>query len=511
MISDKKEAAEAKDIAMLAKGGRTNVFGFLLRLAARIPFLFIAGRIYGADALGRFAYAVLVIEFVDQLATLGLTRGLAEQLARTKNNENYIVGDALLLSLITASLGAIILSLMPFLMFRDGSISFADHWLLPWIIIPLVWSDIALAALAFHGNIAASVKAQAIIEPWVLSIASVIFIWVAPHEGLILSYVCSALAALVASLSPLLRHYGWPTGWKPHLPTIFNLARRNIPLATADAIEWSSRRLDIVLLGLFFSSSVVGVYYVAQQVASLVQKLKTSFDPILGPVITRSLEAGDKQAVAHQVRQVGFWVIAAQTGITLALGITSHGVMGLVGPRFAGGDGALCFLLVAEVVAATAVISEAALIYIAPKTNMAISIAMLTLQAALSIPLMSVLHRHFGHRDLPHDLAAAAGPALALAISLGTGSLLKSWLLKRLLKAPVSPWKWALLPATLGTLCVGMIARQFPEWLELSLGVAMILISYSAIIWYLGFSPEDRLLFTRNKALSSPISDDNIA
>ncbi len=44
-----------EDIAALARGGRTNFFGFLLRLAARLPFLFIAGRLYGPDALGAFA------------------------------------------------------------------------------------------------------------------------------------------------------------------------------------------------------------------------------------------------------------------------------------------------------------------------------------------------------------------------------------------------------------------------------------------------------------------------
>ena len=49
--------AEGGDLAALAKGGRTNFIGFLLRLAARLPFLVIAGRFYGADALGRFASA----------------------------------------------------------------------------------------------------------------------------------------------------------------------------------------------------------------------------------------------------------------------------------------------------------------------------------------------------------------------------------------------------------------------------------------------------------------------
>jgi hypothetical protein len=41
-----------QDMAALAKGGRTNFLGFLMRLAGNIPFLFIAGRLYGAASLG---------------------------------------------------------------------------------------------------------------------------------------------------------------------------------------------------------------------------------------------------------------------------------------------------------------------------------------------------------------------------------------------------------------------------------------------------------------------------
>ena len=49
-----------EDLSALAKGGRQNFFGFILRLVARLPFLFIAGRLYGPDALGRFASALVV-------------------------------------------------------------------------------------------------------------------------------------------------------------------------------------------------------------------------------------------------------------------------------------------------------------------------------------------------------------------------------------------------------------------------------------------------------------------
>src|SRR3546814_19194400 len=129
------------------------------------------------------------------------------------------------------------------------------------------------------------------------------------------------LAALAASLWPLFRAYGMPQGWRPEPGTLWMLARRNTPLAAADAIEWGSRRIDIAILGLFFSPAVVGVYYVAQQVASLPQKLKTSFDPILGPVLTQKLADADTAAATTHDRQFAFWLLAAHAGVALSLGI----------------------------------------------------------------------------------------------------------------------------------------------------------------------------------------------
>src|SRR3546814_12128695 len=113
----------------------------------------------------------------------------------------------------------------------------------------------------------------------------------------------------------------------------------------------------------------------AQQVASLPQKLKTSFEPILGPVITRNLAEKRLGAVAAQVSQVGFWIIAAQAGVALALGIPGEAVMGLVGPEFVSGTAALAFLLAADVVAPTALVSQAALVYVARHRHTPLSLA----------------------------------------------------------------------------------------------------------------------------------------
>ncbi|WP_336962183.1 lipopolysaccharide biosynthesis protein [Sphingobium aquiterrae] len=496
-ITPVDSARDDEDIAALAKGGRTNIFGFLLRLAARLPFLFIAGRLYGPDVLGRFAYAILVVEFAAQLATLGLKRGLAGELSRTDRPHAHVVTDAMLVTLIAAVAAALILMAVPQAMFPNSGLNGLDR-LLPLIIIAVAGSDVALAACAYRFDIGATVRARSIIEPWAISIGAFAFYFYSTRDGLILSYVLSMIAAFVASIVPMSRHYGIPAGWRPSPMRLWRIARHNLPLAAADAVEWGSRRLDMAILGLFSAPFVVGIYYVAQQVASLPQKLKTSFDPILGPVITRNLSEGNLAGIARQVSQVGFWIIAAQAGIALALGLPGEAVMGLVGREFVGGTGALAFLLAAEVVAATAVVSESALVYMARMRNLMISLGMIALQAALSFALI------MGARRLQlGPLVVAAAPALALCLALGVGSLVKARLLSSLLHAPVNAWRWALLWAAAVGALIGAAFVALPphfEWVELVFGVPAILLGYGFVIWRRGFGPDDRALFRRARS-----------
>ena len=135
-------AAPSADLAALARGGRINFFGFVLRLLARLPFLFIAGRIYGAEALGRFAYAVLIVEFAAQLATLGLKRGLAQQLAKTdKPHVCVVVGRAARRRDRLGDRDGDPARIFPQAMFPNSEITGLE-WLLPITVIALAWSDI---------------------------------------------------------------------------------------------------------------------------------------------------------------------------------------------------------------------------------------------------------------------------------------------------------------------------------------------------------------------------------
>jgi O-antigen/teichoic acid export membrane protein len=488
------------DIKALAKGGRTSVFGFVLRLAARIPFIVIGTRYFGPEALGRFGIAVLAVEFVAQLATLGLRRGLAERLSREDRDPAHVVADAMLVSLMASALGAAVLVAIPQIMFPNSQINGLDRFL-PIVIFAIVITDIALAALAYRFDVASSVRARAVVEPWTISIMAGLFAWplmpfYSLRDGLIIAYILSMLAAMAAAIWPLWRSYGLPWGWKPQPLELYQLAQRNLPLALADAIEWGSRRLDLYILGLFATPTITGIYYAAQQVASLPQKLKTSFDPILGPVITRNLKEKNYPEIARQMGQVVFWIIAAQAGIALALGIPGEGVMGLFGPDFVGGTAALAFLLAAEVVAATAVVSESALVYMARHRNLMLSLAMLALQVVLSLVLIEMIPM-LGLKAEYQGLAQAAAVAAALMLALGAASLAKALLLAKLLGEPLKIWRWSLLPACAAATLVGIGATWLPEWAELSLGIPAILGIYLFIIWRYAFGPEDRVLFKR--------------
>ena len=137
--------------------------------------------------------------------------------------------------------------------------------------------------------------------------------------------------------------------------------------------------------------------------------------------------------------------------------------------------------------------SDTALVYIARRRNLAISVAMLVVQVLLSLALIFFM-RWLGW---PVNFQAA-GPAIALMLTLGLTSVVKAGLLGRLLAAPVSPLRWPLLWAALAAIAVGTCFTALPhslEWAELVLGEPAIAGVYLWVLWRWAFGPADRALF----------------
>src|SRR3546814_7008135 len=95
--------------------------------------------------------------------------------------------------------------------------------------------------------------------------------------------------------------------------------------------------------------------------------------------------------------------------------------MGLVGPHFVAAIVILAVLLSAEVVAATAAVSQAGLVYVARHSNLMVSLMVVDIQIALSFAMI------LAARDdqLPAVVAAAA-LAVAQLVALVLASVLKA-------------------------------------------------------------------------------------
>ncbi|MDY7097877.1 MAG: lipopolysaccharide biosynthesis protein [Pseudomonadota bacterium] len=494
-------------MAALAKGGRQNTLGFIIRALGGIPFLFIGFRLYGVDEMGRFAAAFVIIEVFALICALGEKRGLAQRLSDGDDEEDVshtnLVFDGMLAAFLWSSLACVLLLIFPRIIFPSGTNSDADIWMIA-AIPAIALTEVLLAAQAYRYDIATTVRARAIVEPWTKSIAVAAFFYApllhpdlawAREGGIALAFVAAVYGALFTAAFSFLRTYGLPKGWQPRPRYLLRMSRRAFPLIGADAIERGTRLIDVFLLGQFASAGAVGIYFFAKEVVSVPQKLKTSFEPILAPVITKNLKIKNYEAIAAQVQQVGFWIIALQLAIALALAIPGEAVMGLAGPAIVGGTGAFAILLAAEVIASTAVVSESVLVYMARKRNLMVSVGVISLQAALTVAFIT-LAQHWEMREG----FKAAGAALAMFIALGASSLIKALILKTLLKAPVSNLRWGLIWAAGPAVVVGFAFTFLPEWMELILGIPAILITYGIVLWYRGFEDSDRVLFRRNVA-----------
>jgi hypothetical protein len=94
----------------------------------------------------------------------------------------------------------------------------------------------------------------------------------------------------------------------------------------------------------------------------------------------------------------------------------------------------------------------------------------------------------------------AAGPAIALFLSVALTSIIKSNYLAHLLKARVAGWRWPMAWAVLAAGLVGGAFTLLPhrfEWAELLIGEPAIAGVYLFVLYRFAFGPEDRALFRR--------------
>jgi O-antigen/teichoic acid export membrane protein len=373
-----------------------NIGGFLLRMASRVPFLFIAGHLYGTSRYGVYVLATAIIESAAVIGTFGFKLTLFRFLHDAEGRPaEYVVRHVVALTIGIAITLATLLWLSSGLLAELFNMPAAGPIVafLAWFIPAIVLADILLAATWAKRVVHFDVVARSIVEPMTTTLmAYVLFRFGAPEMGLPIAYAVGFSCSAIASMISFGRLYSWGAFLQADfsLPYLRNLARQSASTSVHDVIGLLFGKMDILAVGYFFDTQAVGLYGMAQQFLTVMEKVTLSFVPVLLPVLTEALRSRDIQRARGQLFAVGRRVVLMQAPIVLLFVAAGPFLLRLIGPGFPQAWGILLVLTFGVWINGTLGLSELALLSIRPHANPQASIMRLLLYAAALVPLQAL-------------------------------------------------------------------------------------------------------------------------
>ena len=382
----------------IAKGAGANFGGFLIRLGARVPFLLLAGHLYGAGVFGQFVFAVTYVETLSVLAVFGFKRSIFKFLNghirdRNMSGAAKTVVNCLMIVLCFAAL--IVLATYigsPLLqwLFRE-EMAQAALMLAPAILVYSL-TEILLASTRAFRLMRYEIFTKSIMEPYsLLGFGALLYFLGVKEQGLLMAYLfmislsfCSALYGFSRLFS--LQHF---RGFSPDIPLIRSMMSFSGPTAAYDLGNFFLQRVDVLMLSSLTSSTTVGIYGMALNVATTVKKIRQSFDPILEPVLSQSAETDDLSKTVSEMAQVSYWMASIQVIIVILLFYFGSALMSLFGSEFAVAGIMLSLIILGDAVNGSLGISELLLLYKKPAANPLIIFIILPLHLLLCYLLTS--------------------------------------------------------------------------------------------------------------------------
>ena len=437
------------------RGAQASAAGFAVRLAARLLFLLIVARLFGAAAFGAYAIAVATVELIVAAGSLGTKKSIFQLLNDCEADEarpaaHRVVDLALLVtaaSLVPAALAIVVsLSLPPNLL--SPATSSALVFLAPAAAAQALL-DLFLAATRWKHAIRYEVVARSIIEPWGL-VGGAVLAWLLDWkaEGLVIGYWCGTLAALAYALLGAGRSFGgfrlaaYRAGDAGFVKTLRGLLSNT----STDVMNTLYIRADLLLVGILLGESSAGLYGMARQLTAPLRQVRQSFDGLLIPLVAKSLAMRGAAASSEAVTSSTRLILVLQLPYLLALVVAGEPFLAWLRPEFAAAYAAMVVLAVAETMQSAFSIGDLVFVYLRPRIGLSltmVSIGIGVIGALLLIPplgilgaALSVLAAH-GVRtawrssllrsrfdfatDLSHHMAPIAAMAAATAVGLAVG------------------------------------------------------------------------------------------
>jgi O-antigen/teichoic acid export membrane protein len=455
---------------LIVRGAQATWVGFLVRLAGRLAFLLVAGRLFGAAAFGAFALAVAAVELAVALGGLGTKKTLFQLLDRhgvdsARPLPHLLLDAALLVAaaglILAAGIAAAALAVPRSLL--GPAVATALLLLAP-MVAGQALLDLFLAATRWTHSVRHEVVARSLIEPWTM-LAGCTFAWLLGwrSEGLAIGYGCGTLAALLYAAAAARRRLGGlrVAAWRPDRRTLAATAHGSAANTATDFLNALYNRVDLYLVGILLGEAAAGVYGIGRQVVAPLRQIRQSFDGLLIPLAARTLAARGARAAGDALASATRLVLILQLPLLLTLAVAGRPLLDWIGPGFAAAYWAMVALALAETIQAALSIGDLVFVYLRPRLALWLTLGSIAAGIAAALLLIP-----------PFGLA---GAGLSVLIAYALRAVGRSWLLRARFGMRIPPAHNAAptVAALLGAAAAFAAGTAGPWWLSLAAALAI--------------------------------------
>jgi O-antigen/teichoic acid export membrane protein len=477
-MSDSKSGPDAH--RLILRGTGSAAFGLVIKLGARLLFLFLAARLFGAALFGAYSLAVAVVEVGVIVGGLGTKRILFKLLDEDRSGRPpaHIVLDAAAAVLVASLAIAVAIMAVMAILPRLGDAGEAETALL--LIAPMIAGqallDLFSAATRWRHRMRYDVVSRSIVEPYA-AILAILAAWTIGlrETGLLVSYWAGTLTALAYALWGVrqcfgtfaIAHYRFSWG------EVRAIMRGNSLATLNDFLNGGFARLDLYFVGLLLGESAAGIYGMARQLRTPLRQVRQSFDGLLAPMIARTLSESSPAETGLATASATRLILAIQLPMLIMLAVIGRPLLDWLGPEFVPGYWAMVMLAAAETIQGAFGVSDLILLYRRPLLVLTVTCTSAAVNFIGGLALVSWL--------------GIDGAALAMLLAWIAGALVRRWSLNRVLASP-TPLSFNLGPVVAAALAALLAAailywRPLPELVAYALAGSAVVAVYGLGLW----------------------------
>jgi O-antigen/teichoic acid export membrane protein len=380
---------------LILRGGASAGLGLIFRLGARLVFMFMAARLFGAAAFGAYSISVAIVELAVAIGGLGMKRYLFKLLEeRGEREPGHILTDTIILVTLTSFMLSVGIAL--------AAVLVPQSVLAPQTAAGMLWAapmvagqaliDLLSAATRWKHLMRYAVVSRSLVEPYVAT-AGAVAAYLAGFQatGLLIGYGAGTLAALAYTAYGTRSCYGglYFGTYRPRAWQLWATFRESAMATATDAAAALFYRIDLYLVGAFLGEAPAGIYAMARQFRTPIRQTRQAFDSLLTPIVAKTLSADGPATTATAIASAVRMILAIQLAMVLALIAVGDDILRWFGPAFVVGYGATVVLGLAETIQGAFSITDLLLLYLRARLALLVTIVMSVVNVAAALPLIA--------------------------------------------------------------------------------------------------------------------------